>query len=228
MTVDFRGMLRNAAEPELAELNSKLTPGKDRIIGVRVPVIRDIARQVVGDDWRQVLDGEPESFEEEMLRGVVIATAPVSAAERIRLTEDFLDYVDNWATCDIFCNSWRFRKEESEEVWHYFSSLIDSGEEYRMRVSLIARMSLFKDGEHCRLLLEDIATHDHPGYYYRMGAAWAVSMVYVNHPEMTEELIRSGRMEVWTHNKSIQKIRESRRVSKEKKEELRALRRTAP
>ena len=228
MTVDFRGMLRDAAEPELAELNSKLTPGKDRIIGVRVPVIRDIARQVVGDDWRQVLDGEPESFEEEMLRGVVIATAPVSAAERIRLTEDFLDYVDNWATCDIFCNSWRFRKEESEEVWHYFSSLIDSGEEYRMRVSLIARMSLFKDGEHCRLLLEDIATRDHPGYYYRMGAAWAVSMVYVNHPEMTEELIRSGRMEVWTHNKSIQKIRESRRVSKEKKEELRALRRTAP
>ena len=228
MTVDFRGMLRDAAEPELAEFNSKLTPGKDRIIGVRVPVIRDIARQVVGDDWRQVLDGEPESFEEEMLRGVVIATAPVSAAERIRLTDDFLDYVDNWATCDIFCNSWRFRKEESEEVWHYFSSLIDSGEEYRMRVSLIARMSLFKDGEHCRLLLEDIAAHDHPGYYYRMGAAWAVSMVYVNHPEMTEELIRSGRMEVWTHNKSIQKIRESRRVSKEKKEELRALRRTAP
>ena len=228
MTVDFRGMLRDAAEPELAEFNSKLTPGKDRIIGVRVPVIRDIARQVVGDDWRQVLDGEPESFEEEMLRGVVIATAPVSTAERIRLTEDFLDYVDNWATCDIFCNSWRFRKEESEEVWHYFSSLIDSSEEYRMRVSLIARMSLFKDGEHCRLLLEDIAAHDHPGYYYRMGAAWAVSMVYVNHPEMTEELIRSGRMEVWTHNKSIQKIRESRRVSKEKKEELRALRRTAP
>ena len=201
MTVDFRGMLRDASEPRLAEFNSKLTPGKDRIIGVRVPVIRDIARRVVRDDWRQILDGEPESFEEEMLRGVVIATAPVTADERIRLTEDFLDYVDNWATCDIFCNSWKFKK---------------------------GRMSLFKDGEHCRLLLEDIATHDHPGYYYRMGAAWAVSMVYVDHPEMTDELIRSGRMEVWTHNKSIQKIRESRRVPGEKKEELRALRRTAP
>ena len=113
MTVDFRGMLRDASEPRLAEFNSKLTPGKDRIIGVRVPVIRDIARRVVGDDWRQILDGEPESFEEEMLRGVVIATAPVTADERIRLTEDFLHYVDNWATCDIFCNSWKFKKDES-------------------------------------------------------------------------------------------------------------------
>ena len=61
MTVDFRGMLRDASEPRLAEFNSKLTPGKDCIIGVRVPVIRDIARRVVGDDWRQILDGEPES-----------------------------------------------------------------------------------------------------------------------------------------------------------------------
>ena len=113
MTVDFRGMLRDAAEPELAAFNSKLTPGKEGIIGVRVPVIRDIARKVVRDGWEQILDGEPESFEEEMLRGVVIATAPVTVAEKISLTEGFLDYVDNWATCDIFCNSWKFGKGDS-------------------------------------------------------------------------------------------------------------------
>ena len=82
MTVDFRGMLRDAAEPDLAEFSSKLTPGKQGIIGVRVPVIRNIARQVVKDGWEQILDGEPESFEEEMLRGVVIATAPVGSASR--------------------------------------------------------------------------------------------------------------------------------------------------
>ncbi len=228
MTVDYRAMIEAAAEPELAEFNSKLTPGKDGIRGVRIPVIRDIARKIVKDDWTQILDSEPEGFEEEMLRGVVIATAPVTAEERIALTEDFLRYVDNWATCDIFCNSWKFRKGEEDAVWDYFSGLIDSGDEYRMRVSVIARMSLFDDETHCAMLLEDIAAHDNPGYYYRMGAAWAVSMVYVRHPDIVVELLRSGRMEVWTHNKSIQKIRESRRVPKETKEELNALRRRAP
>ena len=221
-------MLAEASDPELAAFNSKLTPGKDDMIGVRIPTIRDIAKKVVKDDWSQILGSEPESFEEEMLRGVVIATAPVSTGERISLTEDFLRYVDNWATCDIFCNSWKIGKGDSDITWDYFSGLIDSGDEYRMRVSVIARMSLFKDEDHCRMLLEDIATHDHPGYYYRMGAAWAVSMVYIPYPEMTEELLRSRRMEAWTHNKAIQKIRESRRVSAERKEELRALRRTAP
>lgn len=228
MTVDYRAMLDAASEPELAEFNSKLTPGKEGIRGVRIPVIRDIAKKVVKDDWTQILDSEPDGFEEEMLRGVVIATAPVTAEERMALTEDFLRYVDNWATCDIFCNSWKFKKNEGDAVWDYFSGLIDSGDEYRMRVSLIARMSLFPDEGHCALLLEDIATHDNPGYYYRMGAAWAVSMVYVKYPEMVEDLLRSGRMETWTHNKSIQKIRESRRVSKERKEELNALRRRDP
>lgn len=228
MTVPYRDLLRESAEPDLAEFNSRLTPGKDGITGVRIPRIREIARMVVRDDWHQVLDSEPESFEEEMLRGIVIATAPVTVEERISLTEDFMGYVDNWATCDVFCSSWKVRAGETDRAWDYFSGLMGSGEEYRMRVSVVARMSHFKDGPHCRLLLEDIATHDHPGYYYRMGAAWAVSVVYVYHPGMVRGLLESGRLEPWTHNKSIQKIRESRRVSGEEKDSLNALRRTSP
>ncbi len=222
-------MLEVASDQGLARFNSKLIPGKDGIRGVRIPEIRRIAKIVIRDDWTQVLNSEPESFEEEVLRGLVIATAPVGMEERISLTEDFLRYVDNWATCDVFCNSWRLWKLNADLAWDYFSSLIDSGEEYRMRVSVIARMSLFrKDRGRMARLLEDVATHDHPGYYYRMGVAWAISVVYVGFPDLAENLIRSGRMEAWTHNKSIQKIRESRRVSEEDKERLFALRRIAP
>lgn len=228
MTVPYRDLLRESAEPRLAEFNSKLTPGKEGIIGVRIPRIKEIARMVVRDDWRQVLDSEPECFEEEVLRGIVIATAPVTVEERISLTEDFLDHIDNWATCDVFCSSWKVRAGDMGRAWDYFSGLIDSGEEYRMRVSVVARMSHFKDEARCRLLLEDIATHDHPGYYYRMGAAWAVSVVYVYHPDMVRDLLESGRLEPWTHNRSIQKIRESQRVSGEEKDALSALRRTSP
>lgn len=229
MTVNYREMLEAASDPGFARFNSKLTPGKDGIRGVKIPEIRRIAGIVVMDDWTQVLDSEPENFEEEVLRGLVIAIAPVGTEERISLTEDFLCYVDNWVTCDVFCNSWRLEKMDADLAWDYFSSLIDSGEEYRMRVSVIARMSLFgKDRGRMARLLEDIATHDHPGYYYRMGAAWAVSAVYMGFPDLAEDLIRSGRMEAWTHNKSIQKIKESRRVSEENKERLSTLRRTAP
>lgn len=228
MTVDYVSMLVSSRDEKYAAFASKLTPGKDGIIGVRIPRIREVAGLVVKDDWRQIMDREPEFYEEEVLRGIVIATAPVSTEERISLTDGFLDYVDNWATCDVFCSSWKLPKKDSEIAWEYFSSLIDSDTEFRMRVSVIARISLFKDESRCRMLLEDLAFHDNPGYYYRMGSAWAVSMIYVRYPEMTEELLRSGRLEPWTHNKSIQKIRESLRVSDTDKTRLARLRRSVP
>lgn len=228
MTVPYREMLLSSAEPELAGFNSMLTPGKGGIVGVRVPRIREVARAVVADDWRQVLLDEPGFFEEEMLVGIVLATAPVGEEERILLIDGFLDRVDNWAVCDALCSSWKPPRDEGGRVWDYLASLMSSGDEFRMRVSVVARMSIFRDVEHDRMLLDDIASHDHPGYYYRMGAAWAVSVVYVRHPDLAEALLASGAMEPWTHNKSIQKIRESRRVSAEDKERLRALRRTSP
>lgn len=223
--IDYRRMLAYASEPKLSEFSSKLLPGKEGVLGVRIPEVRRIAKLIIKDDWNQVLVGEPGSFEEELLRGIVIATAPVDTDTRIDLTRDFMGYIDNWSTCDTFCSSWKCPKADSDRIWDFFASLMDSGEEFPMRVSVIARMSHFKDEEHCRLLLEDLATHDNPGYYYRMGSAWAVSMIYVDHSTMTEELLRSGRLEPWTHNKAIQKIRESFRVSDEDKERLKGLRR---
>ena len=221
-------MLDGAREERYAEFTRKLMPGKENVLGVRIPEIRRIAKLIVKDDWRSYLDDVPVSFEEEVLRGLVIATAKMDIEERIGLTEGFLGYIDNWATCDIFCSSWKFTKAESERAWGYFRGLIDSDDEFRMRVSVVMRMSHFIDDDHVDALLEDIAGHDNPGYYYRMGAAWAVSVCYVKYPEKTMVLLESDRLEVWTHNKSIQKIRESLRVSAEEKELLKGLRRRVP
>lgn len=226
--IDYRSMLLSSAEPEYAAFSGKLIPGKDGMIGVRAPVIRKIAKLIVKDDWRGFLKETPQNYEEELLRGLVIATAKMDVFERIALTEDFLRYVDNWATCDMFCSSWKFRKDEADTAWNYFSRLIDTNDEFRMRVSVVMRMSHFIDDDHMESFLEDMAIHDHPGYYYRMGAAWAVSVCYVKYPEITRRYLESNSLEPWTHNKSIQKIRESLRVSAEEKESLKALKRTVP
>ena len=226
--IDYRPMLEAASERKYADFSGSLMPGKEKVLGVRIPELRRIAKLIVKDDWRSFLQESPVSFEEEVLKGLVIATAKMDVEERISLTEDFLHYIDNWATCDIFCSSWRYSKKEAERAWEYFSGLIDTDEEFKMRVSVVMRMSHFIDDDHVDILLEDIATHDNPGYYYRMGAAWAVSMIFVKYPERTRALLESNRLEAWTHNKSIQKIRESLRVPAEVKEELKGLKRRVP
>lgn len=75
MTVDYRTMLNSAAESKLSEFNSKLIPGKKKILGVRMPIIRRIAQSIVKDNWNQIMNLSPDCLEEEILKGVVIATA---------------------------------------------------------------------------------------------------------------------------------------------------------
>ena len=222
--IDYRGILEAEAEPEYARFTSKLIPGKEGILGVRAPKIRKLAGSIVRDDWKAFLCEEPESFEEENLHGLVIATAPMDIDDRIAYTERFLDVIDNWATCDTFCSAWRFAAEDSEKVYSYFAGLMGSGEEYRMRVSLVLRMDNFIDEDHVDDLLDDIATYRHDGYYYRMGAAWALSFCYIRFPQRTMAVLESGRMDDWVFRKSIQKICESYRVSDGEKEYLRSMR----
>ena len=225
MTVDYRSMLNSATESRLSVFNSKLIPGKKRILGVRMPVIRRIAQEVVKDDWSQILDLSPDCLEEEILKGVVIATAPISIDKRISASKGFIPTIDNWAVCDSFCCSWRFSRNESREAWDFLSSYMDSGQEFEMRVSVVSRMWLFRDKASRRQLLEDLATHDNPGYYFRMGSAWAIATVFSEYPEMAETLLASNRLEPWTHNKAIQKIDESLKTSKKDKARLRLLKR---
>lgn len=224
--IDYRRMIQENAELEYAAFSSKLIPGKEGIMGVRIPVLRDIARSIVKDDWEAFLQDTPENFEEEMLRGLVIATAPMDTERRIELTESHLDIIDNWSTCDSFCTSWKVPKKDSARIYDYFSALMDSGTEYRMRVSLIMRMDHFLDGDHVEDILDDIVSYRHEGYYYKMGAAWAVSFCYIKFPEVTEGYLKDPKMDDWICNKSIQKIRESYRVPDESKERLKSLRRT--
>jgi 3-methyladenine DNA glycosylase AlkD len=146
----------------------------------------------------------------------------MTVEERIARTDDFLPLVDNWATCDMFCQSWKVPKKDGEKVHGYFRSMIDSGEEFPMRVSLILRMSHFMDEAHVDALIEDILDHDYEGYYYKMGAAWALSVCYIHFPDRTEDALRSDRLDADVLRKAMQKIRDSYRVSQSDKERLRA------
>ena len=221
--IDYRRILEEESEPDFAAFTRKLNPGKEGIIGVRIPKIRALAKEIIKDDWRVYLEDEPGNFEEEMLRGLVIATAPMDFTERIALTDGFLRYVDNWATCDTFCTSWKFRKKESDQVYGYFASLMDTGEEFAMRVSLVSRMDHFLDEGHIDDIIDDLITYRNEGFYYKMGAAWVASFCYIKFPERTERILGTGDLEPWVNNKAIQKICESYRVSDEAKARVRSL-----
>lgn len=223
--IDYRKELEESSEKEYAEFIMKLTPGREDVIGVRLPKLRAIAKEIIKDDWRSFLDEKPLNFEETMIRCLVISTAKMDTDERIELTKSFIPLVNTWSLCDTLCSSWKVSKKDSGTAYEYFASLIGTDEEFPMRASLVFRMNHFMDDDHIDMLLDDIGKKRNEGFYYKMGAAWVISDCYIHYPEKTIDLLKSGKLDAWTHNKSIQKIRESFRVSDEEKECLKYLRR---
>lgn len=222
---DYQAMLAELAslgDEKYKKFHERLIPGTTMAYGVRVPAMRAIAKKVIRQDPRGFLAaGIPGSYEETMVRGMVIAGMKLPMAERLPLVEGFLPMIDNWAVCDCFCSGFQLKKEEDRALmWQFILPLFQSAEEFAARFAVVMFLSHYvtedKAGEGLSLL-ESMAQ---PQYYVRMAVAWAVSVCYVKFPQLTLPLLERRTLPPFTQNKSIQKIRESYRVSQEDKDAL--------
>lgn len=215
-------LLRPLAEPEYKEFSSKLLPGVDGIIGVRIPALRRIAKDICRSDWKNFLSYEPQSFEHTMIYGLVTATAPMTAGERIKMTEKFIPMINNWSVSDTFCASWKIGKtDDKDEVWNYCTELVRRHSEFPSRVGAVMMLDHFIDDEHVDLINRILCSAAPCGRYYDMGAAWTLSVCYVKYPDRTEQALFGGTADLGILKKTVQKICDSYRVGKEDKERLR-------
>lgn len=235
--------LRELAEEDYKEFHCKLIPGinKEKVLGVRLPALRKLAKKIVREDGKAYLaqlknckkdsrgiGGTELYYEEVMLQGLVIASAKMDAQERLSYIEGFLPRIDNWAVCDTFCGSLKFAdKEENRKlVWEFLQPMFSDTREYYVRFGLVMLLSHYVDRDHIQQVLKLASEVRHEGYYVKMAVAWLLSVCYIAFPEETELLLKDNQMDDFTHNKTIQKIRESYRVSKEDKARLNLLKRT--
>lgn len=225
METTLREELFALADARYRDFSARLTPGAGRMIGVRLPKLRAIAREIARGDWRTWLDGaDDEYFEERMLQGLVIGYAKCPPAEKLQHVARFVPKIDNWAVCDCFC--WRLRSAERAPMWEFIRPCFDAPGEYEVRFAVVMALSNFADEEHLERLLALLGAVRHEGYYARMGVAWAVSVCYVKFPERTEEWLENAcPLPDWTYDKALQKIVESLRATPEQKARIRKLKR---
>ena len=221
-----REELKKNTDPDYREFHKSLVPGMGNFLGVRVPQLRRISKKAAREDyWRFAKEADTEMYEELMVRGMMIGYARLSKEEQRRELEAFVPYINNWAICDCCCATYKFMKKGQEEWFAFLKVYADSVQEYEIRFALVSMLDFFINEEYIDQVLEILGKVRHEGYYVNMAAAWAVSVCYVKFPEKTEVFLRKNLLDDFTHNKAIQKIRESYRVSKEEKERLKELRR---
>ena len=163
------------------------------------------------------------TYDENNLHGELVGRMAKTPAEAFELLDAFLPYVDNWATCDLIRVP-AFRRD-LPAVLERIRGWVTAEPEYTVRFGVVQLMTLFLDDafepEHLAL----VAGIDRPEYYVNMARAWYFSFSLIKQPAATLHLFkrRPIALDAWTHNKALQKARESRRIAPEQKAHLQSL-----
>ena len=212
------------ADEEYADFQAKLTPTIDRkcFIGVRVPAVRKLAKEIYkSDQYADLLKTLPHKYyDENMLHGLILSEFK-DYDKCISEVDRFLPYVDNWAVCDIM--SPKCFKKNKDKLIDKIKEWSASGEVYTSRFGIEMLMSHFLDEDFKKKYLEIPAKVHLDDYYSKMMVAWFFATALAKQWDATIPYLESGKLETWTHNKTIQKAGESYRISDEQKEYLRSL-----
>ena len=233
MIAEIKKRLEQIAEEDYKKFNENLLPGTEHVLGVRMPKLRTLAKEVAKEDFRTYLDEAHEKIsvdqgsyhEEIMLEGLVIAYAKMELEERFFYLDRFVPKIHNWAVCDCCSNTYKFMEKYQEESFAYIDKYLHSQREYELRFGIVSLLEHFMNDTYIDQVLAICECTRHEGYYVKMAVAWTLSICYVKYPAKTRMFLEKNTMDDFTHNKTIQKIRESYRVSKEVKEELKKLKR---
>lgn len=213
-------------DEDYAAFQTKLTPGvaPEAFIGVRVPELRKLAKELAGSPEAAAFLAElPHGyFDENMLHGLLV-TGMRDRAECLTGTERFLPYVDNWAVCDTLAP--RALAKDKPALLRDIRRWAASERVYTCRFGIGMLMRFFLDADFSPELLEIPAAVRSEEYYVRMMAAWFFATALAKQWDASLPYIEGGRLDKWTHNKTITKACESFRVPEGRKEYLRGLRR---
>ena len=223
---DIAQHLQNLRDDIYAAFQRKLLPNIDpaSIVGIRTPQLRQLAKQLSKDENIQTfLQTLPHStFEENQLHSFIIS----DILDYTRCMEEvnrFLPHVDNWATCDQL--SPKVFKKHHAELISPIRQWLRSRHEYTVRFGIGMLLAHYLDDDFSPAYLTLVTSVQRKEYYIRMMQAWYLATALTKQYDATIPYLQSAGLDKWVHNKAIQKAIESRRITDEKKQYLKTLKR---
>lgn len=213
-------------DEEFAAFEAKLAPtvAPESCIGVRVPQLRELAKELRKDGSADTFIAElPHTYYDENLLHSVLLSDIRDFDTALYEVERFLPYIDNWAVCDTLKPK-AFNKNKAA-LLEKLRGWIASPETYVCRYGIDELMSRFLDGDFKPEYLELPAAVHSDEYYVRMMQAWYFATALAKQWDATVPFLEQNRLDTWVHNKTIQKARESFRITEAQKAYLKTLKR---
>ena len=205
---------------QYAVFNKRIVNTKMDLIGVRVPDLRrlakDLASNITAADIDQLLATPSNLYEYVLLCGLFITQAKISDQEAIKLTRQYLQLVDSWAHIDTFVEK---KRRFASVPWRNFAlECFKSREEFVVRYGVVSLMTNFLDETNINQVFAVLQEIKHDGYYVKMALAWLYATAAVEFFDQTMAELANKQIDIWTRQKAYQKMRESRRFTPKQQE----------
>lgn len=217
---EYLEKLKQEADSKYRDFNKKTIPTEYEMLGVNVPKCRKIAKEIHKTNLSTFLKLTGKTYYEEVLIESFVIAKIEEEELFFKELERFLPKIDNWAICDGFCNSITLLSKNPEKHFQYFLNLLKEKEPFKIRVGLVTLLSFYVKKEYLTEILNAIDKLKNDHYYVNMAEAWLLAEIYTHYPDTAEEYFKIAKINDFTMNKTISKIRDSYRVTKEAKEYL--------
>lgn len=208
------------------EFHGSLCPDMDNIIGVRIPKLREYAKELYKSNNLEDIKIGDKYYEELVIQGMLIGfqtKAPIE--EVIKQVKEFVPKINSWAVCDTFCAGLKITKKYQTEMFKVIKEYLKSKQEYEVRFAIVMLLDYYINDQYIAQVLQILNNISLDKYYVQMANAWAVSICLIKYYNKTLEFLKTTKIDDFTYNKGIQKAIESYRITKEQKDYLRTLKR---
>ena len=226
MEEEIRKKLFEMQDLKYKEFHSGLSPKVDNIIGVQVPKLREYAKEIYKNNKLEDIKIGNKYQEELMLQGMIIGLQTKEPIEKvIKQIDSFVPKINSWAVCDIFCTGLKITKKYPKEMFVLIEKYLKSKKEFEIRFSIVMLLAYYINDEYIDKVLKIIDNIKSDSYYVQMANAWAVSVALVKYYDKTVKFLEKCKLDDFTYNKGIQKAIESYRITDDKKNYLRKIKR---
>lgn len=247
---ELRKRLEQMAEEKYRDFSQALIPGGRPMLGVRIPALRKLAKEIAREDWQGYLDrvqgvkagshcnmpgadrGRDEServelSEEVNLQGFVIGYAKTEYDTILPYIARHVEKIDDWYLNDGFCAGLKIVKKHREEFLEFLMPYIYSEEEFKRRFGAVMLMDYYLDDAYIYRTLELLDSMEMEGYYCQMAIAWAVATAWAKQRDITHQYLTGGQHHLTETvlDMTIRKLLDSYRVSPEDKVAIREMKR---
>lgn len=206
------------------EFNSKLIPEIENVLGIRIPVLRNIVKEMSADERRLFLNNLPHDWHEENIMHMIIITEENDYNKAKEMLSEFLPFVDNWQVCDVGIPKAFKKLDDGEDLLLFVKKLILSEGTYFKRYSIFILMKIYLDDFYNREILEMAAEINSDEYYVNMMRAWFFQEAMVKRYDDAIKYLENKKLDKFTHLKTISKCVDSRKIDEKTKQYLKTLR----